>query len=58
MKLATNERALQKKLKEEEDLKNFNAELDLLEKLDGGGYSSMETRTKFKELEVSRRKIL
>ena len=58
MKHATKEWALQKKLKEEEELKNVNSELECLENFDGAEYASFESRSRVKELEASRRKIL
>ena len=47
-----------KKEKEEEELKRVNAELALLEDPEGGGYVSMDSRNKIKDLEASRRTIL
>ena len=58
MKAATKSWAAKKKEKEEEELKRVNAEIALLEDPEGGGYASIDSRNKIKDLEASRRNIL
>ena len=58
MKKATKEWANSKKLREEEELRKVNEELDFLEKPEGAGYSSLESRNKIRELESTRKNIL
>ena len=48
MKQATKEWALQKKLKEEEALKNVDSELDFLESPEGNGYASLDSLDRVK----------
>ena len=58
MKAASKNWVAKKKEKEEEELKRVNSELAQLEDPEGGGYASIDSRNKIKELEASRRNIL
>ena len=53
MKKATQEWEKDKKLKEEEELRRVNEELDFLESPKGVGYSTIELRDKIRSLEAT-----